>query len=50
MAVWAMQEGGGQEDEAEGEGQTMEEKSEEAEDLQAVLGQLGTGRATVTMA
>lgn len=50
MAIWATQEGGVQEDEAGGDRQTGEEKPEEAEGLRVVLGQIGMGRATVTMA
>ena len=44
-----MQESGDQGDEAEAEGQADEEKPEEVEDPQVLLGSTRTGMATVTM-
>lgn len=49
MVIQAMQEGGGQGVEAEGEEQAEEEKSVEAERLQVLLERMRMGRATVMM-
>lgn len=48
MDIWALQEDGVQDNEAEGEGQAEEDKPEDVEILWEVLGQVGMARATVT--